>query len=102
MGRKAKTPFEIIYQCVLDVKENGKSAHQVAREIEVTPRSVLNWIARYDSLGVDGLKTINRNYAYSSELKQAAVLDYLNGKGSQLDICKNIKSEVVLNSKAGL
>ncbi|MCW6095580.1 helix-turn-helix domain-containing protein [Clostridium sporogenes] len=91
MGRKAKTPFEIMYQCVLDVKENGKSAHQVAREIKVNRQSVLNWIARYDSLGVDGLKTITRNYSYSSELKQSAVLDYLNGKGSQLDICKKYK-----------
>lgn len=91
MKRKTKIPFKIKYQCVLDVKENQKSAYQVAREIKVNHQSVLNWIARYDSLGIDGLKTITRNYSYSSELKQTAVLDYLNGKGSQLDICKKYK-----------
>lgn len=55
MRRKDKTPFEIMYQCVLDVEENRKSVHQIAREIKVKRQFVLNWIAKYESKGIEGL-----------------------------------------------
>lgn len=31
MGRKAKLLFEIMYHCILDIKENRKSASQIAQ-----------------------------------------------------------------------
>lgn len=91
MGRKAKLPFEIMYQCILDIKENRKSASQIAQEFELQLRSVLDWITRYETFGINGLKTIHQNSSYSSDLKQAAILDYLNGIGSQAEICKKYK-----------
>ena len=46
------------------------------------------WLTTYQSLGPEGLMETARNMHYSSELKEAAVNDYLSGVGSYMDLCK--------------
>lgn len=45
------------------------------------------WVNLYKTEGVAGLVSQKHNRCYPKETKQAAVMDYLNGKGSQQDIC---------------
>ena len=49
------------------------------------------WIRNYQILGRDGLRDKHRQVSYATEVRTAAVRDYLSGAGSQADICKNIR-----------
>lgn len=49
------------------------------------------WIRKYKAEGEDGLKKSKKNKKYSNELKQSAVKDYLSGKASQEEICRQYK-----------
>ena len=68
--------------------EGKESQHRIASMFNVSVASVQQWIRNYESMGADAF-TLKGNKKYSKELKQQAVLDYLAGRGSQDDICKN-------------
>ena len=69
---------------ILDGKETQRHA---AARLGVAPISVRQWIANYQSGGSDAFN--QRCYKrYPKELKEKAVLEYLNGEGSLLTICQ--------------
>ena len=88
MGRKAKfsyeTKIDIVQRC-LDGKSNP---HHEASLLGTDHKTIRVWISKYESLGESGLISSSKNLAYSSDLKRSAVQDYLDGKGSYLEICK--------------
>lgn len=63
------------------------SQTEIARETGVSLTSVQQWVSNYKSMGEDAFLR-RRNKGYSSELKSAAVQDYLSGHGSQQAICQ--------------
>ena len=63
----------------------------ISKATGVRLSSVQMWIKRYEAEGVDGFYTDNGNRVYSPETKTMAVLEYLNGKAGQLDICRKYK-----------
>ena len=69
---------------ILDGKET--QTHAAAR-LGVRMSSVQQWVSVYKSDG-EGAFFITRPKKYSNELKEQAVLDYLNGLGSQREICQ--------------
>lgn len=71
----------------LDRKE---SQHKIAAMFNVSLYAVQQWIRNYEFMGANAFVS-KGNKKYSKELKQQAVLDYLNGRGSQADICKKYK-----------
>lgn len=95
--RKNEIPAE---EKLLGIKEykNGRiSQRQLAEQFSVALSSVQQWIRNYEALGEEAF--LKNNYKrYPTELKMQAVLDYLSGKGSQVDICKKyaIKSRAKL------
>lgn len=88
MGRKAKFSFEIKMDIVLRCLKGETSAKHEAQLLGINSSRVLKWISLYQSLGEKGLTTVSKNAIYSADIKRNAVLDYLNGKGSYLTICK--------------
>jgi len=69
----------------------GESTRIAERKrLGVSETTFLDWIRRYETFGAEGFQH-TKNRQYSSELKHAAVRDYLNGVGSQADICKKYK-----------
>jgi transposase-like protein len=60
----------------------------LALQLGINPNSILQWIKTYQSLGPEGLKETSKYMRYSSELKKAAVMDYLSGNGSYMELCK--------------
>ena len=67
------------------------------------PKSTLrHWIERYRAFGADGLVQRKHNHAYSTETKKCAVEEYLSGKGSYKDICKNTKFTQINSCVIGL
>lgn len=88
MGRKAKFSFEIKINIVQRCLAGKTSANHEAQLLGISGTRILEWISLYQSLGEEGLITTSRNTAYSSDTKENAVLDYLNGKGSYSDLCR--------------
>ena len=88
MGRKAKFSFEVKMDVVARCLSGKTTANHEAMLIGSSHARILEWISLYQSLGADGLITSSTNTRYTAEVKQNAVLDYLNGVGSYLEICK--------------
>lgn len=90
MGKK-----EISYEKKLEAVEKylrGEGSQEsIAREYGVNNRSFRQWIANYEALGPLGLMPVHTHNRYSRELKIAAVEAYLQGEGSQIEICKRYK-----------
>ena len=69
---------------IIDGKETCRHA---ASRLGVAPISVQQWIGIYKSNGEEAFNQ-KKNKRYSRELKEIAVLEYLNGEGSLLSICQ--------------
>lgn len=68
---------------------NGEvSISSVAKDISLSSATFRMWIRLYETEGPTALLPQKENQYYSKELKWRAVNDYLNGTGSQSDICK--------------
>lgn len=88
MVRKSKISFEEKCKAIDDFFNGKKGLREIAREYHVGSSSVEKWISNYQSMGIEGLRTVGTNAFYSEELKLSAIQDYLSGKGSQQDICR--------------
>lgn len=88
MGRKEKYSYEIKLEIVLKCLSGKSSTNYEAKKYNVDRKTIVTWITNYQSLGPEGLKPTSTNSKYSAETKLNAVLDYLNGQGSQQEICK--------------
>ncbi|WP_432402352.1 helix-turn-helix domain-containing protein [Wukongibacter sp. M2B1] len=86
MGRKPKIEFEVKIEAVKDYLTGVKSVKKICDELSAGKTTVKEWIRIYRSKGESGLLPQLKNTTYSKELKIAAVEDYLEGKGSFLDI----------------
>ncbi len=87
MGRKG-TCYERKLEAVEKYKRGDGSQKTIAQEYGVTKSSFQQWIANYDAMGSSGLAAGHTNKRYSAESKAAAVKAYLQGEGSQSEICK--------------
>lgn len=67
---------------------NGDGSQKgIAAALNISQASFQQWIRNYESMGAD-VFLMTGNKKYSAELKQKAVQEYLDGTGSQNDICK--------------
>ncbi len=88
MGRKSKVEASVKVEIVEEILRGSISKTQAAKEIGVSKHAISSWIAIYESDGPSGLMEQSRNAFYSEETKLNAVLDYLNGQGSQQKIAQ--------------
>lgn len=86
MGRKSKVSADIKIKAVEAYLRGEKSSIQIADQLFVSYQVVFEWIKIYNTSGVSGLISSNRNQSYPPELKLAAVQDYLSGRGSQWSV----------------
>ncbi len=75
--------IEIIQKCI----DNRVSLSKAAKEAGVDGQTIRSWISVYENYGIEGF-TPQGNRHYSTEVKTAAVIDYLHGGGSMQTICK--------------
>ena len=88
MGRKGKYSYELKLEIVSKCLSGKSSVYYEAKKYNIGHQTLRRWIANYESLGLEGLKTTRTNTKYSTKLKLNAVLDYLHGQDSQQEICK--------------
>ena len=95
MSKKVKISTETKVKLVKECIRGKIGVCEAARIAQVDESSIRSWVIQYEAEGVDGLLPHTRNRVYSAELKMNAVLAYLSGKGSLLEICKeyNIRSK---------
>lgn len=65
---------------------NG-SQKSIAKALNISQSAFQQWIRNYESMGPDAFLMTGYK-GYSAELKQTAVREYLDGTGSQDEICK--------------
>jgi len=88
MGRKFTVSYEDRIDTVEKYLRYEYSMSDLSKQLKVGTTTIKRWLARYQSFGSEGLQETSRNQSYSSELKEAAVLDYLSGVNSQMELCK--------------
>ena len=96
MGKKISS--EEKYKVVRQILRGKMSQRYAAEILGVHPSSVQAWVRLYESEGAAALERNGRNRCYSTETKQAAVQEYLAGKGSLSTVCKkyHIRASVTL------
>lgn len=91
MPRKGKWTAEEKLE-IVETYLAGKVGQREASQIAGANRTTLQrWVSLYKAEGPTGLLSSTRNRAYSKETKQAAVADYLSGRGSLREICESYK-----------
>ena len=87
MGRKFTVSYEERIDAIEKYLRSEYSISYLSKQLKVGKTTIKQWLARYQSLGAESLRETSKNLLYSSELKEAAVIDYLAGAGSYSDIC---------------
>lgn len=100
MSKRSPKSVEEKLEVVLRYQIEGESVGQLARECGISKYSVRDWIRKYQTNGIEGLKESQTWKKYPSDLKKSAVEDYLSGQGSQRLTCQKygISSTYVLRS----
>ena len=91
MSRRVTISIEEKCQIVQDCKAGKYSQREAGRLVGVGKTTILRWIKMYESESVFGLLPSERNRNYSPEIKMKAVLEYLRGNMSLLDVCGKYK-----------
>lgn len=87
MPQKTKFPIEEIIRIVKECMEGEISQSGATKKYGVSPDSITTWIRVYQQSGIEGLIPKNTVPRYNNEIKNKAVKDYLQGKGSLDEIC---------------
>lgn len=64
------------------------SQTEAAQRAGVNHTAVMDWIRQYEAEGAGAFLPHKKKKGYSTEIKQAAVREYISGRGSQRNICK--------------
>lgn len=94
MSRKAKYSVEDKIKAAERYLRGEASAAEIAAEMDMGKRGtaqIHDWAAIYREGGTEGFHLTRGNNSYSSELKQQAVKDYLQGNGSLRGICRKYR-----------
>lgn len=88
MGRKSKHTTEEKIQIVLDYKNGIQGTNQICNNKNISRQTLYKWVYIYEKHGEMGFASKRRNSSYSKEFKEKIVEEYIDGKGSLMDLCK--------------
>lgn len=88
MSRKSKIDSSEKVKIVEKCLNQNLSVTAAAKEMNVGQTSIRRWISIYETEGPTGLLNQERNRIYDRETKLSAVLDYLDGKGTEQEIAQ--------------
>ncbi len=90
MGRKPKYSAEVKINAVKEYLDEKNSIATIAKHLSVDHKSIRQWINNYEAMGEDAFFN-TRNKHYSKDEKVQAVLAYMTGEGTLMNICKKFK-----------
>lgn len=91
MPRKPKLCVEEKVDIVRRCLKGEQGVCEAGRAAGVSHKTIIRWIARYETEGVEAFIPRERNRVYSAELKRQAVQEYLSGGYSTLELSKKYK-----------
>jgi len=91
MPRKQKLNPEEKVKVIMRLLNEEIGVLEAGRCAGVDPKTIRRWKARYESEGAAGFLPEERNRVYTPEVKISAVLEYLSGKASSLEIRKKYR-----------
>ena len=78
------------------------TTHSQAMRLGVAEPTFREWVTKYKTFGESGLRASTKQMQYTAEIKNAAVIAYINGQGSQREICEFYKIKDKKLSENGL
>lgn len=90
MGRKVRYSAEEKINAVREYLDGNESMSSIAKHLNISFQSFKQWVKNYEAMGTDAFAT-TQNKHYSKVEKEQAVVAYLAGEGSLMDICKRFK-----------
>lgn len=77
--------------CAIQEYLDGKSSQRaIANRLGIHRETFRQWIKNYQAMGTDAFEG-HKNKRYSKGMKEQAVLDYISGRGSVMDLCEKYK-----------
>ena len=98
MSRRNKITDEERMSAVQEYINGEGSYCSIARKYGIAYERFRQLVIRAQAEGIESIKISQTNKKYPAEIKIAAVKEYLEGKGSQVEICKkyNITADSIL------
>ncbi len=90
MGRKVKYSSKEKINAVKEYLDGKDSMNSIAKRLDITFQAFKQWVNNYEAMGADAFMTCHNKH-YSKTEKEQAVVAYLAGEGSHMDICKKYK-----------
>ena len=90
MSKKEKYSKEEKLDAVLEYLDGKSSMKSIADRLGIHHTSFMLWINKYKAMGADAFSS-KQNKHFSKLEKEQAVLAYLAGEGSLMDICNKFK-----------
>ena len=91
MSRRNKITDEERMSAVQEYINGEGSYRSIARKYGIAYERFRQLVIRAQAEGIESIKISHTNKKYPAEIKTAAVKDYLEGKGSQVEICKKYR-----------
>ena len=91
MSRREKIKAEDKIRIAKAYEQGNVGLSEAAKQIGVHRTVIEDWVRLYETEGVQAFLPRTNNRRYNPILKEAAVKDYLFGKGSIRSICKKYK-----------
>ncbi|MCH3950390.1 MAG: transposase [Acidaminococcus sp.] len=82
---------EIKLKAVKDILEHKSNTYQVAKKLGIRRQNVSLWVMNYKNEGAEAFSPKKGKKTYPVSLMENAAKDYLDGKGSYIQICKKYK-----------
>ena len=86
MGRKNKYTKETKLKAIQEYINGVKSISEISNKLECHQRTILKWVKLYKGCGESIFDDKKNNQSYAKEFKEQIVKEYLEGKGSLLDL----------------
>lgn len=90
MGRKVKYSAEEKICAIKEYLDGKNSIATIVSRLGIDPESFKQWVNNYEVMGADAFFN-PQNKHYSKVEKEQAVLAYMAGEGSLMDICKKYR-----------
>ena len=91
MPRRSKLTDEERIAAVQEYLEGKGSYATIAKRYGINHERFRQMVIRAKADGIESVKIRRRNKKYSAEIKLKAVTEYLEGKSSQVEICKKYR-----------
>ena len=91
MSRRCKITDEERISAVQEYLNGEGSYHSIAKKYGIVYERFRQLVIRAQTEGIESIKISHTNKKYTAEIKIGAVKEYLEGKGSQVEICKKYK-----------